>query len=111
MLAAVKARLETQTADCSTVQVQGVTCLSGCKRPCAVALLATGRVIYLFGDLPADSISAAELLRAAHNHATAPDGWLPRAARSARLRTSILARMSPLHWLPAAGDESLAWPA
>lgn len=90
--------------------LQGVTCLSGCKRPCAVALLSAGRVSYLFGDLPADKISAAELLQVARDHANVSDGWLPRAARPVRLRSSILARIPPLHWLPTAGNESLIWP-
>ena len=92
-----------------TVHVQGVECLSGCQRPCAVALLAPGRVTYLFGDLPADAASAAELLRAAHDHAAAPDGWLPRARRPERLRAGLLARIPLLHWSPAAHGP-VAWP-
>ena len=90
--------------------VQGVMCLSGCKRPCAVALLAPGRVTYLFGDLPADAGCAADLLQAARDHAAVPDGWLPRAARPERLQASILARVPPLHWLPTPGNAPVAWP-
>ena len=89
--------------------VQGVECLSGCNRPCAVALLAPARVTYVFGDLRADSISAAELLQAARDHTAAPDGWLPRAARPERLRAGILARVPPLHWPSTAGGP-IAWP-
>lgn len=87
-----------------------MTCLSGCKRPCAVALLAPGRVTYLFGDLPADAVSAGELVRAARDHAATRDGWLPRAARPERLRAGILARVPPLHWLSPAAGQPIAWP-
>ncbi len=91
--------------------IEGVTCLSGCKRPCCAALLAPDRVTYLFGDLPADAVSTSDLLQAARDHATAPDGWLPRAVRPTRLRAGILARVPPLHWRPNAGDGPISWPA
>ena len=91
-------------------RVQGVACLSGCKRPCAAALLGPGRVTYLFGDLLADAASATQLLEAARDHARAPDGWLPRTCRPPRLRASILARVPPLHWMPSAPGSVIAWP-
>lgn len=90
--------------------IRGVACLSGCKRPCCVALAAERRVTYLFGDLPADATSAAELLDAARSHAAAPDGWMPRTARPERLRAGILARIPPLQWLTPGNDGPVAWP-
>lgn len=107
LLAVVRAVAPSNTG----TRIDGVTCLSGCKRPCAAALLAPDRVTYLFGDLPADVVSAADLLHAASEHAAAPDGWLPRAVRPARLRTSILARVPPLRWLPSSDGGPIAWPA
>jgi len=91
-------------------KVEGITCLSGCKRHCAVALIAPGRVTYLFGDLAPDASTAHALLGAADAHAAAPDGWLPRAERPTYLRTNILARIPPLHWLPSASDGPIGWP-
>lgn len=92
------------------LRIQGVACLSGCKRACAAALMAPGKVGYLFGDLPAGPDGADDLIAAARRHSAAADGYLPRAVRPERLRTGILARLPPLHWLTEAGEE-LAWPA
>ena len=91
------------------VRAAGVACLSGCKRPCAAALLAPGKVSYLFGDLTPDTEGAADLLAAARAHAARPDGYLARASRPERLRTGILARLPPLQW--AAEGGTVAWPA
>lgn len=92
------------------LRVQGVACLSGCKRACAAALMAPGKVGYLFGDVPPNAEGAADLLAIALAHAARRDGFLPRAARPERLRAGILARLPPFHWLATAGEE-LAWPA
>lgn len=93
-----------------SVRVHGVACLSGCRRACAAALMAPGKVGYLFGDLPPDPAGAADLLAAALAHAAAPEGHLPRAARPERLRTGILGRLPPLHWLPDDPGAVVAWP-
>ena len=92
------------------VSVGSGGCLSGCKRGCVAALLAPGKVSYLFGDLRADAGSVADLLTVAEAHAGAPSGFLPRAARPERLRAGILARLPPLQWVAAAGGDELAWP-
>jgi predicted metal-binding protein len=70
-----------------------------------------GKVGYLFGDLLPDAAGAADLFAVARAHAAREDGFLPRAARPERLRTGILARLPPLHWLPAQPDEVIAWPS
>ena len=93
------------------VRVVGIACLSGCKRPCAAALIAPGKVRYLFGDLTADADAAADLVIAAQAHARRPNGFLPRAERPERLRAGILARLPPLHWLPDDGQGVIAWPS
>ncbi len=89
----------------------GVACLSGCKRACAAALMAPGKVGYLFGDLPPDAEGAADLLAVARAHAARADGFLARAERPERLRAGILARLPPLHWIPTESQETVAWPA
>jgi predicted metal-binding protein len=93
------------------VQVAGIACLSGCKRACAAAVLAPGKVGYLFGDLPPDADGAADLLAVAQAHGARADGFLPRAARPERLRGGILARLPPLHWISGGSGEVIAWPA
>lgn len=93
------------------VRIVGVACLSGCRRACAAALLAPGKVGYLFGDLSPDEAGAADLIDAARAHAMAADGHLPRAARPERLRAGVLARLPPLHWVPDDPEAVVAWPA
>ena len=95
--------------DDTGLRVAGVACLSGCKRACAAALVAPGKVTYLFGDVPPDADGAADLLAVARAHAARPDGHLPRAERPERLRGGILARVPPLEWLGATAGE-VAWP-
>ena len=92
------------------IAVAGVACLSGCKRACAAALIAPGKVGYLFGDLTPDASGAADLLAVARAHAARPDGFLPRADRPERLRTGILARLPPPDWIKRAVDGVIAWP-
>lgn len=98
-------------ADAPDLRVAGVACLSGCKRSCAAALMAPGKVGYLFGDLPPDASGAADLLTVARIHSAREDGFLPRSARPERLRAGILARLPPLHWVPANPADAIAWPA
>jgi predicted metal-binding protein len=108
--AALLAATRAAAAGDIAVRVAGVACVSGCKRACAAALMGPGKVGYLFGDLPPDVAGAADLLAVARVHASRPDGFLPRAARPERLRTGILARLPPLHWLRTATQGVIAWP-
>jgi predicted metal-binding protein len=93
----------------------GVARLSGCKRACAAALIASGKITYLFDDLPADAASVADLRAVAAAHRADPRGQLPRAARPERLRAGILARVPPLDMLPPATapgtPPGVTWPA
>jgi predicted metal-binding protein len=93
------------------IRVAGVACVAGCKRACAAALLAPGKVGYVFGDLPPDAAGAADLLAVARAHAVRVDGFLRRAERPERLRAGILARLPPLHWLSPGPEGVVAWPA
>ena len=90
------------------LRVQPVACLSGCKRACAIGVMARGKVSYLFGDLAPTHEAAAEITAFARQHAEAKTGWLMRPQRPPRLRGSILARLPPLDW---ARDGEIIWPA
>jgi predicted metal-binding protein len=73
--------------------IRPVECMSGCQRSCTVALQAVGKTSYFFGDLPADEVSAEQILACAALHQASPDGFLSRDARPERLRAGILARL------------------
>ncbi len=80
--------------------LQSVECMSACDRPCVVALAATGKLTYLFGDLSANvetlhSTSTA-ILKCASQYYEKPDGTLPWAERPQPLRKGILAKIPPL---------------
>jgi predicted metal-binding protein len=75
------------------VPIRAVECMSGCRRPCTVALQAPGKTSYFFGDLPADEISAEQVLACAALHQASSDGFMARSARPERLREGILARL------------------
>ena len=88
-------------------KVQAVACLSGCKRACAIGVVAPGKVTYLFGDLPPTLVAAAEIVAFGRQHAEARDGWVRRAHRPVLLREGILARLPPQEW---AADGEIRWP-
>lgn len=94
LLAAVQAALNARHAQGLRVREQA--CMSGCARACTVALQATGKFSYYFGDLAPDAETAAQVLACAHQHRASADGNLPRSARPERLRGAILARLPPL---------------
>jgi predicted metal-binding protein len=113
---------ETQTGICSgsrllhqvrarppdpPVPIHAIACISGCKRACAIGLIAPDKVGYVFGDLPHDASAAQAIAEVAAAYAASPDGFLPRAARPPLLQSGILAHLPPLTW--ARGDE-IAWP-
>jgi len=91
-------------------RIRPVDCMSGCKRHCTVALQATGKTSYFFGDLLADDVSAEQVLACATLHQASPDGFLSRDARPERLRAGILTRLpAPLHALSAGATDTLIY--
>ncbi|MCY4591854.1 MAG: DUF1636 family protein [Alphaproteobacteria bacterium] len=84
------------------IRLRGVNCKSNCKRSCAIAFSAPGRLTCLFGDLD-PTLHAGDVLcvAAAYAEAEAEAGYLPRPARPEVLRAGILARIPPLGF---AGD-------
>lgn len=93
LLEAIEAELRASPAP---LRVRAVACMSGCSRACTVALQAAGKASYLFGELPPDAETAAQVLACAGLHAISADGQLDRAARPERLRNGILARLPAL---------------
>ncbi|MDB5941959.1 MAG: metal-binding protein [Ramlibacter sp.] len=69
--------------------------MSGCSRACTVALRATGKHTYVFGDLQADAVTAVQVLACAAMHQQSVDGALPRKERPERMRNGILAKLPP----------------
>ena len=78
------------------LRLRGIACLAACGRGCTAALQAGGKFTYLFGDLPPDGESAAQLLTVAAQHQAQADGQLPWAERPERLKRGLLARLVPL---------------
>lgn len=83
------------------IELVGVECLSGCKRPCTVSFTAPGKWTYVFGDLSADT-SAATVLHGARLYAEAPDGIIAWKLRPDVLKKGVLARVPAMPWSIAA---------
>jgi len=77
------------------LRIEGVECLSVCKRPCTVAVASRGRWTYVYGDLdPADS--ARTILEGVGLYGQTPDGIVPWKARPQEFRKGVVARIPPL---------------
>ena len=79
--------------------VEGVECLSVCKRPCTVAVSSAGRWTYVYGDLDAEA-SAETILAGLSRYAETPDGLVPWRERPEAFRKGVIARLPP----PPAAD-------
>ena len=75
--------------------VEGVECLSVCKRPCTVAVASPGRWTYVYGDLDAKG-SAQTILEGLGLYAGTSDGVVPWRARPEAFRKGVVARIPPL---------------
>jgi predicted metal-binding protein len=87
---------ELDTGQHEGLHVRGMACMSGCSRACTVTLQARGKFTYYFGDLAADTDTAAQVIACAQQHWHSTDGNLARNARPERLRSGILARLPPI---------------
>ena len=86
------------------MRIEGVECLSVCKRPCTVAVASEGRWTYVYGDLdparrPGRSSTGVGL------YAETPDGIVPWKQRPEAFRKGVVARIPPV---PAARGLNLA---
>ena len=81
--------------DLPGLRIEGVECLSVCKRPCTVAVASQGRWTYVYGDLdPAES--ARIILDGIGLYGRTPDGVVPWKARPQEFRKGVVARIPPL---------------
>lgn len=77
------------------LRVEGVECLSVCKRPCTVAVSARGRWTYVYGDL--DPVASARtILDGIARYGATPDGVVPWRERPEAFRKGVVARIPPL---------------
>ena len=90
---AVTASLRART-DCD-VTVTPVECLSVCKRPCTVALVAAGKWTYVVGDLSLDA-NLDDIVTAARRFARTRDGLVPWRERPLPFRKGVISRTPPL---------------
>jgi predicted metal-binding protein len=99
MFAAVRAALG---KDDPSVVVRPVQCLSVCKRPATVAVTSPDGYTFLFGDLEAESGTAA-LASFVKSYQNSGYGLVPWRERAEVLRKGMLARVPPMQWSPDDG--------
>jgi predicted metal-binding protein len=99
MFAAVRAGFSN---DDSNIVVRPVQCLSVCKRPATVAVTSPDGYTFLFGDLQADSGTAA-LKSFVKSYQNSDYGLVPWRERADVLRKGMLARVPPMQWSPDDG--------
>ena len=76
------------------LRIEGVECLSVCKRPCTVAVASPGRWTYVYGDLD-PAIAAPAILDGVRLYAATPDGLVPWRERPDIFRKGVIARIPP----------------
>ena len=76
------------------VRLEGVECLSVCKRPCTVAFSAPGKWTYVYGDFSPETAPETILAGAALYQATS-DGLIPWKQRPDALKKGVIARLPP----------------
>jgi len=74
--------------------IQELDCLSACKGPCAIALVAPSKTSLMFGDLPPLE-SAPAILQLAEKYYISNNGIVSRQERPEVLQKGILARIPP----------------
>ena len=99
MFAAVRAALGAHDPN---VVVRPVQCLSVCKRPATVAVTSPDGYTFLFGDLQAESGTAA-LASFVKSYQNSSYGLVPWRERAEVLRKGMLARVPPMRWSPDDG--------
>lgn len=92
LLAALRRALQDDPALAETFAVSGGPCMAGCARPCTVAMRASGKATWLFGDLNAD-FDVADMVAFARQYIVLEDGWCRSAERPGKLAHSTLARI------------------
>ncbi|GEP10579.1 DUF1636 domain-containing protein [Methylobacterium gnaphalii] len=86
------AALREQATGAGAPRIEGVECLSVCKRPCTVAVASPGRWTYVYGDLDAEA-SARTILTGIGLYAGTSDGIVPWRERPEAFRKGVVARI------------------
>ena len=76
----------------SDVIIEGVECLSVCKRPCTIAFTDQNKWTYVYGDFSAEN-SAEKNLECAMLYAHTADGLIPWKERPDALKKGVIARL------------------
>jgi predicted metal-binding protein len=85
-----------QSPVASDLRIQGVSCLGACDRPCAIALAATGKSTYLFGDLHRNGLlteTAEAILVCASLYHQKDDGTMAWSERPNLLKKGLIGRI------------------
>jgi predicted metal-binding protein len=77
------------------ITVVPVECLSVCKRPCTIALVAQGKWTYVIGDLESEG-SVDDILTMAARYTQTADGIVPWRERPQSFRKGVVARIPAL---------------
>ena len=82
------------------LSIQPTECLGACEQNCAIALSASGKHTYLFGNLPTDDerleSTAAAVMTGASQYCAKPDGTLSYIKCPELLKKNVLAKIPPL---------------
>lgn len=78
------------------VRLRPLRCLMSCRRPCAVAVRAAGRMSYVLGDLPPDAESVETLTAYLRAYAETPDGIVPFKQWPQGVKGRFVSRMPPI---------------
>jgi predicted metal-binding protein len=86
-------------ADCRGVSVAPVECLAVCKRPCTIALAATGKWTYVVGDLDCER-DVDDVVTMALRYGSIEDGIVPWRDRPQSFRKGVVSRIPPVRLPP-----------
>jgi len=100
LMAALEGAIATNGVE---VRLEGVECLSVCKRPCTVAFSAPGKWTYVYGDFAPDS-APETILEGAALYAATDDGLIPWKQRPDALKKGVIARLPPSVSSPKASE-------
>ena len=82
------------------LSIQPVECLSACEQPCAIALIATDKPTYLYGNLPIEAeqleTTATSILAFAKQYHAKSDGSISYLKCRELLKKRVLAKIPPL---------------
>ena len=99
------AALENSLKDTNdTVRLEGVECLSVCKRPCTVAFSAPGKWTYVYGDFSSET-APETIFAGAALYSAAEDGLIPWKMRPDALKKGVIARLPPSLTSPSRSEK------